>query len=110
LDTTGYANGTDTITVNLTAASGKSIAGASGTGSLVIGSPVTGSITSSSTTVPTGSPTVTTTVQVNTAAPYPAPLSLEGAVSTPAPGTSVALFESEGKTYAYESGTGGIND
>ncbi len=31
-------------------------------------------------------------------------------VSTPAPGTSVALYTSGGQTYAYESGTGGIDD
>ena len=30
-------------------------------------------------------------------------------MSTPAPGTSVALYQSGGKTYAYESGTGGID-
>jgi uncharacterized membrane protein len=110
LDTTGYADGTDTITVTLADATGTPIPGASAVGTLVIGAPVTGTLTTTPAIVPTGNDTVTTTVQVNTGTTYTAPLTLQGAVSTPAPGTSVALYVSGGKTYAYESGTGGIND
>ena len=47
LDTTGFADGTDTITVTLTDASGTPIPGATAMGTVVIGSPVTGALTTS---------------------------------------------------------------
>jgi uncharacterized membrane protein len=109
LNTTGFALGTDTITVTLDDASGTPIPGASAKGTLVIGLPVTGTLTTTPSVVPTGTATATSTIQVNTGTSYPEPLTLQGAVSTPAPGTSVALYQSGGKTYAYESGTGGID-
>ncbi len=102
LDTTGFADGVDIITVNLSS-------GASGSTTLFVGQPVTGSLSTTPAVVPTGSDTVTTTISVTTQATYPAPLTLQGAVTTPAPGTSVALYASGGKIYAYESGTGGID-
>ena len=102
VDTTGFANGTDTITVNLSS-------GGSATTPLFIGQPVTGSVTTTPSVIPTGSDTVSTTVTVSTQASYPAPLTLEGGVTTPSPGTSVALYTSGGQTYAYESGTDGID-
>ena len=92
LDTTGFALGTDTITVTLDDSSGKAIPGASSTGTLVIGLPVTGTLTTTPTVVPTGTATVTSMVQVTTGTSYPAPLTLQGAVTTPAPGTSVAAL------------------
>ena len=103
VNTTGFANGTDTITVNLSK-------GGPTTTPLFIGQPVTGSVISTPTVIPTGSDTVSTTVSVSTQASYPVPLTLEGGVTTPSPGTSVALYTSGGQTYAYESGTGGIDD
>ncbi len=109
LDTTPFANGTYAITVMVADQSSQPLPTATGQGSLVIGSPVTGSISTTPSSVPTGASTVTTTVQVNTQASYTAPLTLDGAVATPAPGTSVALYQSGGKTYAYESGTGGMD-
>ncbi len=110
LDTTGFADGSDTITVTVADQTGTPIPGATGQGSLVIGEPVTGTLTTTPSIVPTGSDTVTTTLSVSTQTNYPAPLDLQGAVSTPSPGTSVALYTSGGETYAYESGTGGIDD
>ena len=103
VDTTGFANGTDTITVNLSS-------GGSGTTPLFIGQPVTGGVTTTPSVIPTGSDTVSTTVTVSTQASYPVPLTLQGALTTPSPGTSVALYSSGGQTYAYESGTDGIDD
>jgi len=103
LDTTGFANGTDTITVNLSS-------GGSATTPLFIGQPVTGSVTTTPSVIPTGSDAVSTTVTVSTQASYPVPLTLQGGVTTPSPGTSVALYTSGGQTYAYESGTDGIDD
>ena len=109
LDTTGFANGVDTITVNLADPSGKPIAGASATTTLLIGEPVTASLTTSPTTLATGTGTVTSTLTVTTQATFPDPLTLQGAVTTPASGSSVTLYQSGGITYAYESGTGGID-
>ena len=103
VDTTGFADGTDTITVTLSS-------GGSATTPLFIGQPVTGSITTTPAVIPTGTDTVSPTVTVSTQESYPVPLTLQGAVTTPAPGTSVALYQAGGKTYAYESGTGGIDD
>ena len=109
VDTTGFTDGVDTVTVTLLDQNSQPIAGGTASSTLLIGQPVTGTLTTSSTTVPTGSDTVTTTLSVTTQSSYPSPLALQGAVATPAPGTSVALYSSNGTTYAYESGTGGMD-
>ncbi len=108
-DTTGFAQGVETITVSLSSSGGQPLPGATATTSFLVGQPVTADLLTSPGTLPTGSDVVTSTVTVTTHATYPTPLTLQGAVTTPAPGTSVALFQSGGKTYAYESGTGGID-
>jgi hypothetical protein len=105
LDTTGFAEGDDTITVTVADASGNPIPGATAQGALIVGSPVTATLTVTPTIVPAGTPTVTNTLQVDHELPIPSPLSLEGAVTTTAPESSVALYGN----YAYESGQGGIN-
>ncbi len=105
LDTTGFANGSDTINVTVADASGHPIAGATGQAPLVIGLPVTATLSTSPTTLPSGSGVVTNTLQVDGQMTFPNPLTLESTASTPAPGTSVALYQN----YAYESGTGGID-
>ncbi len=64
LDTTGFALGQDTITVTVADASGTPIPGATGTGALLIGTPVNASLSISPTTLPAGSGTVTDTLQV----------------------------------------------
>ncbi len=109
LDTTGFAPGVDSISVTLLDGSSKPIPGGSTSTSYLIGQPVTATLSTTPATVPTGSDTVTTTLSATTLSTYPSPLTLQGALATPAPGTSVALYTSGGKTYAYESGTGGIN-
>ena len=107
LDTTGFANGVDTITVTLSGLPG--FADSSLQTSLLIGQPVTASLSTSPSVLAVGTGTVTNTLTVTTQSTFPAPLSLQGAVATPAPGTSVAIFQSGNTTYAYESGTGGID-
>src|SRR5262249_4302786 len=67
--TTGLAQGNYTINVTLTDPSGNPIPGATGQGSLLIGAPVTASITTTPTTLPPGNGTVTTTLQVNVLRP-----------------------------------------
>jgi hypothetical protein len=105
LDTTGFAEGNDTITVTVADASGNQIAGARAQGTLTVGSPVTATLSVTPTIVPAGTPTVTNTLVASHEAPIPSPLTLEGEVTTTAPETSVALYGN----YAYESGQGGVN-
>jgi len=78
LDTTGFAPGQDTITVTVAGAGGAPIPGASGTGSLLIGTPVTATLTTTPTTLLAGNGTVTTTVQLNSQTSFTPPLSLVG--------------------------------
>ena len=84
---------------------------ATATGSLVIGAPVTGTLTTTPAVLPPGTATVTNTLTINTGTNYPSPLTLKGAVTASGAGlsSSVVLYPSGGKTYAYESGTGGID-
>jgi len=65
LDTTGFALGQDTITVTVDDRSGRPIAGATGTGNLLIGTPVTANLSVSPTTLPIGTGTVANTLQVS---------------------------------------------
>lgn len=103
--TTGFADGYDTITVTVADAAGQPITGAVGQGGVLIGLPVTANIATTPTVVPVGTGIVTTTVQVDGRMTFPDPLTLLGAVDTPAPQTSVALLGN----FAYASGTGGID-
>ncbi len=92
LDTTGFAEGGDTITVTVENASGNPIPGATGQGTLTVGSPITANITVTPTTLPTGTGTVTNTLEVDHEVPIPSPLSLDGTVTYDAPESSVALW------------------
>ncbi len=78
LDTTGFATGNDTITVTLTDPSGTPIPGATGTGSLLVGSPVTASLTTTPTTLPAGNGTATTTLQLDSPSAQGAGFSIAG--------------------------------
>jgi len=78
LDTTGFALGQDTITVTVADAGGTPIPGATGTGSLLIGTPVTATLTTTPTTLPAGNDTVTTTLQLNSQTSFTSPLGLVG--------------------------------
>ena len=61
LDTTGFALGSDTINVTVADSSGNPIPGAIGKGTLLIGTPVTATLSTTPSTLPAGSGTVTTT-------------------------------------------------
>jgi uncharacterized membrane protein/sugar lactone lactonase YvrE len=63
--TTGLALGDYAINVTITDSSGKPIPGATGQGSVLIGTPVTASLTTVPTALPSGNGTVTTTLQIN---------------------------------------------
>jgi len=104
LDTTGFALGDDTITVTVSDASGNPLSGATGSGTLLIGTPVTATLTTAPTSLPAGSGTVTPTLQVNSQSTFAGPLALEGQAAI-AGGTSVAV---DG-TLAYVGTSSGIN-
>ncbi|MGA7497961.1 MAG: MBG domain-containing protein, partial [Isosphaeraceae bacterium] len=102
-NTTGLANGSYLINVMVTDTAGNPLTGVAGQGSLLIGSPVTASLSLNSTTaVPNLSvpQTYTNTLKVDTQASFPAPLTLDGVAATDAPESSVAL---DG-TLAYVAG------
>ncbi len=80
---TGYANGQYTVTVTIADASGTPIVGAVKDGSVLIGSPVSGSITAGPDTLPPGTNTVTNTLVVaNNSSALDAP-SVVGVASVP---------------------------
>jgi uncharacterized membrane protein len=105
-DTTGLANGDYSINVTLTDSSGQPIPGASGMGTLLVGTPVSASFAVSPTTLPAGGGTITDSLTIN---PSPGssggPLTLAGQVQTTAVGEEVAL----NGNLAYVVGTGGID-
>ena len=70
LDTTGYANGTDTITVTVVDQSSQPLPTATGQGSLIIGSPVTVDLTVNQVDQPTGNPTVTNSLSITGSATH----------------------------------------
>jgi large repetitive protein len=104
LDTTGFALGEDTITVTVADASGSPIPGATGQGTLLIGSPVTASLSTSPTTLPPGSGTITTTLQVNSQISTPPSLSVAGQTAITGGADSVAIYGN----YAYVGEPGAI--
>ena len=109
-DTTGFADGADTINVTVTDQSSQALPSATGKGSVTIGSPVTASLTVSPTTVPTGTGTVTNTLQIDSSIPLPDPLTVDGQTAT-TPATTVALYQDsiDNLTLAYVSGPNGID-
>ena len=78
IDTTGFALGQDTIEVTVTDADGNPIPGATGSASLLIGSPVTASLTVAPQQLPPGTNTVTDTLQIDSNVNVGAPLTLVG--------------------------------
>jgi len=104
--TIGLVNGNYSINVTLTDASGQPSAGATGSGSLLVGTPVSASFAVSPATLPAGGGTITDTLTVN---PNPGssggPLTLAGQVQTTPVGEEVAL---NGKL-GYVVGTRGID-
>lgn len=107
-DTTGFANGSYTISVFVTDAVGNALTSVLGHASVQVGSPVTASLTLANTTaLPDFSlpQTLTSTLKVDTQATFPPPLTLTGFASTTTAGTSLAL---DGNL-AFVSGPTSIN-
>jgi uncharacterized membrane protein len=104
LDTTGFARGTYTIEVALTDTNGQPIPGATGEGRLLIGSPVTAALTLAPETLPPGTGTVTTTLQITGEVTGPPPLTLLGQLAI-ASAAGLAVRD----TLAYVCGGNGIN-
>src|SRR5208337_1825554 len=99
-DTTKFAPGEYTITGSVTTPNGQPIPGGTGQGSLLIGSPVTASMSITPTTAPAGDSTVTDTLQIDSHINASSPLSLVGQVQTSGGGQSLALYG----TLAYVGG------
>lgn len=89
--TTGLANGSYLIDVTVTDSSDVPLPGGTGSGTLLIGLPVTGSLTVNPDQLQPGNGTVTNTLTIDTQTAFPDPLTLVGQVQTSPTGTSVAL-------------------
>jgi uncharacterized membrane protein len=105
LSTTGFTIGNDTIDVTITDASGQPIPGATGSGTLLIGSPVAATTSLSPDSLPAGSGTTTVTLQVNATPDGLAPLGLVGQTPITGGETNLAVLG----THAYVGVTGGID-
>ena len=105
LDTTNFARGEYTIAVSVTSPNGQPIPGGTGQGSLLVGSPVTASMSITPTTAPAGDSTVTDTLQIDSHINASSPLSLVGQVQTSGGGQGLALMG----TLAYVGGPNGIS-
>ncbi len=104
LDTTGFALGNDTIQVTLTTPDGTPIPGGSGQGTILIGSPVSGSLSIDHDLLPPGTSTVTDTLTVQAQGALVGPL---GVVSqTDVPGISGLVQNGH---LVYASGSSGIS-
>jgi uncharacterized membrane protein len=103
LDTSGFALGQYSIEVTLTDLSGDPIPGAIGTGTLLVGSPVSANIESSPESLPPGTTTITNTLDISSTVPLVDPLSLVGAA--PAPGSTNAIRYGD---YVYVASPSGI--
>jgi transglutaminase-like putative cysteine protease/uncharacterized membrane protein len=102
LDTTGFALGQDTITVTVTDPSGTVLA--MGSGSILIGTPVSATLTTTPTTVPSGTSTVTTTLQVDSQTTLVGPLGVVSQTSQPD-----AVGVAQSGHFVYVGGTSGIS-
>ena len=109
-DTTNFSDGSDTITVTATDPSSQPLPTATGVGSVTIGSPVTATLTVSTPILPTGTSTVTNTLQINSSIPLTDPLTVDGQTAT-TPATTVALYQDsvDKLSLAYVSGPNGID-
>jgi uncharacterized repeat protein (TIGR01451 family) len=114
LDTTGFADGLDTITVTVaevvtTSATQLPLASAVGRGILAIGLPVRADLSVTPLRLPTGNGTVTNTLQIHSDINIPDPLTLDGQVATTKSATTVALYQTATAHLVYVAGTNGID-
>ena len=105
LDTTNFADGEFTINVTVTDSSGNPIPGATGQGSLLVGSPVTATLSSSPAMLPAGNGTVTNTLQINSSLATGGQFTLEGQTPIAGGASTVAIYGH----YAYVGESNGIN-
>ncbi len=103
IDTTGLPDGSYRVEIVVTETDGSAIPGGSGATSLLIGSPVTATVTTDRTIVPTGSQTVTSTLQVNATIGFDSPFTLKSQTADPG-ALGVVGF---GK-YTYVGGNDGL--
>jgi uncharacterized membrane protein/transglutaminase-like putative cysteine protease len=103
--TTGLALGSYVIQVSVTDVSGMPLPGGTGQGTVLIGTPVTGSLSVSPNTLPPGTGMVTNALSIASQLTLPDPLTLVGQVQTTPLSTTVAL----GGNLAYVAGTNGID-
>ncbi|HXG10326.1 MAG TPA: hypothetical protein VNK04_11225 [Gemmataceae bacterium] len=104
-DTTGLPRGSYTIAVTLTDAAGNLIPGATGTGSLLVGLPVTGTLTVSPTSLPQGDGTVTNTLTLTAQTTLAPPFTLVGQTATTAVSSTIVIRG----TTAYVAGSNGVD-
>jgi large repetitive protein len=106
-DTTGLANGQYSIDVTVSDSDGNPIPGASGEGTLLIGSPVTATESISPSVLPPGSGTVTTTLEIKSHIQQPPSLSLIGQVAISGGVSGIALYSDATHHLAYVGGDRG---
>jgi len=107
--TTGLVEGSYTINVTVTDTLGNPIPGGTGQGSVLVGTPVTATLSVSPTTLPAGTGTVTNTLTVNSQISFPDPLTLDGQVQTTPTSTTISLYQNGAQSLAYVAGTNGID-
>jgi uncharacterized membrane protein len=103
LDTTGFPLGNYTIVVTVFDDQGTPIPGASGSGQLLIGSPVTASLSVDPTSLPPGTSSVTNTMRIDVQGQAVGPLGVVSLTELPGAGGVVKFGH-----YVYASGTTGI--
>ncbi len=108
LDTTGFTLGDYTIRVRVTQLNGDPIPGAIGEGKLLIGSPVTASISIAPDTLPPGNGVVTNTLQINTSASFTDPFTLIGQAALGG-ANNVVRHPDQNVAIAYVCGNSGIS-
>ncbi len=100
-DASGLVPGAYTIHVTASETNGTPIPGASGNGTLLVGTPVTASLTSSPSHAAAGSPTLTSTLTLASQITPPPPLTPRGVVATNGAASTVAV----NGTHAYVCGS-----
>ncbi len=105
LDTTNFADGAYAINVTVSDSAGNPISGATGEGSLLVGSPVTATLSTSPTTLPAGNGTVANTLQIGSSATTGGAFSLDGQTAITGGALSVAVYGQ----YAYVGESDGID-
>jgi large repetitive protein len=108
LNTTGFALGDYTLLVSVTKLNGDPIPGAIGEGNLLIGSPITASISVTPDTLPPGNGMVTNTLQISTSASFNDPFTLVGQ-SAVGGASSAVRHPDPGVALVYVCGNAGIS-